>query len=88
MKYMVSLGGDTDTNAAIVGGLVGASFGLKKLNKDLVMKLLDFRCQSRKDQQQYGVRHVRPAFLVPGEDLLPKALKLFKHAPAELKVKV
>lgn len=31
MKDVISRGGDTDTNAAIVGGLIGSIIGFKKL---------------------------------------------------------
>jgi ADP-ribosylglycohydrolase len=31
MKEMISEGGDTDTNACIVGGLLGAAYGFEKL---------------------------------------------------------
>ena len=32
---MINLGGDTDTNAAIVGGVLGAFYGPDKLNNKL-----------------------------------------------------
>ncbi len=31
MREIVGLGGDTDTNAAIAGGMIGAYVGVKKL---------------------------------------------------------
>ncbi len=31
MRKIIQQGGDTDTNACIVGGLVGCIFGFKKL---------------------------------------------------------
>ena len=33
-------GGDTDTNGAIVGGMLGAYFGREALPKDMVSKVL------------------------------------------------
>ena len=35
---MLSEGGDTDTNACIVGGMIGAALGLKGLNENIVIK--------------------------------------------------
>jgi ADP-ribosylglycohydrolase len=34
-------GGDTDTNAAIVGGLVGAVIGFKNLPRDYLSKMME-----------------------------------------------
>lgn len=46
----LALGGDTDTNACIVGGLMGAYYGLDKLlqndsNRVAVFKVLDCNCE-------------------------------------------
>jgi ADP-ribosylglycohydrolase len=43
LRYSISEGGDTDTNAAIVGGLIGAAIGITHINKDLVLKHLSLR---------------------------------------------
>ena len=40
MKEVLMLGGDTDTNACIVGGLIGALHGFSKLNKKWVDSVL------------------------------------------------
>ena len=40
MYEMLIQGGDTDTNAAIVGGLVGAYLGYNAIDKELVKKLI------------------------------------------------
>ena len=45
MTSVLSKGGDTDTNAAIVGGLIGALVGLRKgIPADWVKGLLKFDC--------------------------------------------
>ena len=44
IEEVVSLGGDTDTNACIVGGLLGAYGGIKCINKNMLSKLFDFDC--------------------------------------------
>jgi hypothetical protein len=35
MRDVLSRGGDTDTNCAIVGGMVGAALGLEKLREEI-----------------------------------------------------
>jgi len=40
MLQVVSLGGDTDTNCCIVGGLIGAYLGLKLIPEEKVKKVL------------------------------------------------
>ena len=37
----MSLGGDSDTNAAIVGGVIGAYVGIDNIDTDKVRKLLE-----------------------------------------------
>jgi ADP-ribosyl-[dinitrogen reductase] hydrolase len=58
LKDILLRGGDTDTNAAIVGGLLGAAEGIDGINKDQIKKVLDF------DPQLHG-GHQRPSFLIP-----------------------
>lgn len=41
MREVLLKGGDTDTNACIYGGMLGAAFGLKGLPRDLVEKVLN-----------------------------------------------
>jgi ADP-ribosylglycohydrolase len=41
MWQTASLGGDTDTNCAIVGGLIGAYLGLRLIPKEKVDKILN-----------------------------------------------
>ena len=40
------LDGDTDTNAAIVGGLIGAKYGLKGIPEDWVSKVIN--CENKR----------------------------------------
>ena len=39
---MISEGGDTDTNAAIVGGLIGAVLGIDRIDKEKVDKVANY----------------------------------------------
>ena len=41
MRQTLMLAGDSDTNCAIVGGLVGAYVGVSKIDKDKVKKVLE-----------------------------------------------
>lgn len=40
MRSVIERGGDTDTNAAIVGGLIGALIGFKDLPADFLTKMM------------------------------------------------
>jgi ADP-ribosylglycohydrolase len=43
VKDIISRAGDTDTNGAIVGGIVGSILGFKKLPKQYLMKQFELR---------------------------------------------
>ena len=78
MKKVLMNGGDTDTNACIVGGLIGAKLGYKKLNDQIpeqCKKLL------RYDAPQANRK--RPEFLTPRNAFL-KIEELVKIAPSKL----
>jgi ADP-ribosylglycohydrolase len=44
LREVVSLGGDTDTNACIVGGVIGALISEKNIPKSHVKTLMKFDC--------------------------------------------
>ena len=44
IRETIQLGGDTDTNAAIVGGLMGAAVGFDKIPEAMRTKVLEFDC--------------------------------------------
>lgn len=48
IKDVVSFGGDTDTNACIVGGLIGAYFGLKGIPEEFIQTQKNLKLQRRK----------------------------------------
>lgn len=58
IKQILSRGGDTDTNAAIVGGMIGAIVGFKNLPPQYLRKLLELRHKS--EEKRY-----RPKFYEP-----------------------
>lgn len=45
LRDIILKGGDTDTNAAIVGGLLGAYYGLDGIPEEWVKKVMGF-CES------------------------------------------
>jgi ADP-ribosylglycohydrolase len=47
----IRLGGDSDTNSAVVGGLLGAAVGLEELPSKLKKKVL--KCDSAADDLKY-----------------------------------
>lgn len=71
---MISLGGDTDTTAAIVGGLIGAADGHESIPEQYRRKLL--QCDPLKGKTK------RPDFLVPLRcDLIGMVSRLFSERP-------
>ena len=58
----VKLQGDTDTNAAIVGGLIGAYVGISRIDTEKLRKVLE--CTNEKARRQ--INPERRTFLMPG----------------------
>ncbi len=58
IKYLISVKGDTDTNACIAGGLLGAKLGLKNMKEmtDQMEKISKWRPQKKP----------RPEWMIPG----------------------
>lgn len=50
VEEIISLGGDTDTNACIVGGLIGAYVGVQNLDRSMLKIFFKFDCQDRSIQ--------------------------------------
>ena len=44
LRETIQLGGDTDTNATIVGGIVGAAVGFDNIPLAMRSKVLEFDC--------------------------------------------
>lgn len=59
IRKTIQLGGDTDTNACIVGGMIGALVGIRNIPQEMVKKVLDFDCMNPKSR----VDCPRPEFL-------------------------
>lgn len=59
IKEVISLAGDSDTNACIVGGMMGALLGYKRLDKSMVKVVLS--CDVT------GEGNIRPDYLSVGQ---------------------
>ena len=46
IRSTIKEGGDTDTNAAIVGGMIGALVGIKKVPNSMILKVIKFDCSN------------------------------------------
>jgi hypothetical protein len=47
VRETIRLGGDTDTNGCIVGGMIGALVGVHNIPSHMIEKLLKFDCTSQ-----------------------------------------
>jgi hypothetical protein len=76
IEYLISAKGDTDTNACIAGGLLGAKLGLKRMEEmaDQMEKIRKWRPQKK----------VRPNWMVPGLVIDNIVQFMGKKSPKEL----
>jgi len=73
------LGGDTDTNACIVGGLIGAWEGKARIPEDSINRLLT--CNIKK-----GSKSNRPSSIQTNQKTIEKISQLYSIAPKTLSV--
>ena len=71
-------GGDTDTNACIAGGMIGALIGFKNIPKDITSKVLDFDC-TQEMGEDLGVK--RPEYLSVKKHAMTNIKKLIQIRP-------
>ncbi|KAL4471336.1 hypothetical protein ABPG72_011113 [Tetrahymena utriculariae] len=81
LKQIIRLGGDTDTAACIVGGLIGALVGYQIIPQKFVDVLI--QCDLQND---YRLNHKRPAIYNP-RSCIYLSKKLYEKGPTE-KVKI
>jgi len=74
IKETIAAGGDTDTNACIVGGMIGAACGFSKIPGQFIQKLMD--CVTKGNRK-------RPQYLHPMQ-ILDLKEKLLQNAPEKL----
>ena len=71
--------GDTDTNAAIVGGLLGAR-GINNISKDWIHKVMTFDPTIKEVRKRQ-----RPEFLSPKHHLVHLTKEIYFNLPSTLK---
>ena len=83
LRHSIQLGGDTDTNAAIIGGLLGAAVGFDALPKEMCEKVLEFDCSA---EELYFVRRKRPEFLSVKKHFESSFAKMLSTMPQDSNV--
>lgn len=78
IRAVLMPGGDTDTNACIVGGLIGAAVGVDGVPEKMRKAVLDF------GTGKGGID--RPSWLYPGEHILGLVNEIYKMAPTKLEI--
>jgi len=78
MRHLLDLGGDTDTNCCIAGGILGALHGESKLPKEQIKKVLEL--DTKEDGRE------RPAFLEPRKCLRKMISDIIAIRPAKLEM--
>lgn len=81
LKTTIQLGGDTDTNACIVGGMIGALVGVKAIPSYMLQTLFSFDCTHPENG------HKRPEFLSVQKHCVPSILRLIEIRPSTLILK-
>ena len=78
IRHVVKMGGDTDTNACIVGGMIGALVGVKNVDRTMLQTLLKFDCESQniKRPAEFSVRKYAIPLI---EALIEKSPKSNNH---------
>ncbi len=82
MNDILLRGGDTDTNAAIVGGLLGAK-GINQIPEEWIVKVMMF---DPTGFIKYKNIRKRPEFLSPKHFLVPLTKAICFNLPVELKI--
>ena len=83
------IGGDTDTNCCIVGGMLGAVHGKSGIPSEITNKVLKYDCSNedpkkKKKDGKYGI--YRPEFLSTKLKLAEMIENIIRIRPSELKV--
>lgn len=67
-REVISLGGDTDTNACIVGGMIGAIIGVNNITEQLLANYFEYDNDEKNFKQGYGRK--RPEWLNMGRNTI------------------
>ena len=74
---VLKLNGDTDTNGAIMGGLLGAHLGLSAIPESYKNAVLKFDCETM-------IGHKVANFLLPNKHLCRLLVQIYENAPKKL----
>lgn len=88
LKDMIKRGGDTSANAAIVGGLIGASCGVKKIDQNQVNAVLALPEQSEDVESAFFQRpqEYQPCSVISIGNNDCMIYEIIKNAPRNLNV--
>ena len=84
MFQVTRLQGDTDTNCAIVGGILGAYVGVDKIDRHKLRTLLECRTDKARAVSSMGGASLK--FIMPGWGCIDQMLQLLSIAPTNLEV--
>ena len=85
----IQCGGDTDTNACIVGGMIGAYVGISGIKQEMIAKVLSFNCENPKEtnpeENKSKVGFIRPVLFNTKTRLIPcvRALIAIRVQPGQ-----
>ena len=80
IRQVIKEGGDTDTNGAIVGGMIGALIGFKNIPDFMTQKVINFNCEKRESFAP-GLGIKRPDFLNTKKHALKNIKQLITLMP-------
>ena len=79
MKQCMIVGGDTDTNAAISGGVIGAYCGIENIMGFRLKRVLECQPLDRPNNPSW-----RPRFIQPAYGCISEMLRLIEIAPEQV----
>ena len=80
ISQVIQEGGDTDTNACIAGGMLGALLGIKSIPEYMVKKVITFDC-TKVEPHARGAGRFRPVTLNTRKHALKNIKEIIKIRP-------
>ena len=77
LRDILQRGGDTDTNGAIIGGLLGATQGIEAIDEKMLSKVLNFNAKKHNCS-------MIPELLPTNNNLISMLKKVNEHCPDHL----
>jgi ADP-ribosyl-[dinitrogen reductase] hydrolase len=81
MRQIIKEGGDTDTNACIAGGMLGALIGFKNIPSHMKENVLSFDCTKKYEKNELGI--TRPEFLSTKKYAMQNIKKVIEIRPKQ-----